>query len=57
MGQKTKESWLIIGMGKVFFSLPKHAVWLKSPKNLLLKGYRRVSLEAFRSMARHEGDH
>jgi hypothetical protein len=52
MGQKTKELWSITDKGKVFFSPPKYAVWLKSPKNLLLKGYRRVSLGAFRSMAR-----
>jgi hypothetical protein len=52
MGQKTTESWLIIDKGKVFFSSPKYAFWLRSPHNLLLKGYRRVSLGAFRSMAR-----
>jgi len=52
MGLKTKESWSIIDKGKVFFSSPKYAVWLRSPHNLLLKGYWRVCLGAFRSMAR-----
>lgn len=50
--KETKESWSIIDKRKVLSSSPKYAVWLRSPHNLLLKGYRRVSLVAFRSMAR-----